>query len=808
MRGGGQRVARSSERGGGAVVLQRRAAQLSAEVLPGVAQPAVREPGWHRAQRAAQERARLDAEDAQLAAQRQVQPRRLAGKRLGPIDQEPAALPDHDAPLAAAREQRAQRERLAVQPHPHTARPVELAQHHLAFELLDELHLGGARRCRPLGRAREAAPTGWLDARRCRRALQSPVVDQPLRRAQRKRRDAQRRVDAQGARHHRAVQHDQPLVPGRGAGGGVGIEHAAEVVDRAVGRVVAHRRPAQRMHGEQRPAHAAHHLLHRERGRSPQRVRERLVLEAGLAAQLVQARLAIVQRLCLAKARPADLHGAVAAALARTALQLDAALRAVVAHDRDDQRVVRRGLVEGAGVVLDAIHCVVLAIALGQREQAFAERGGFLQQPAQRPRHRQLLDHHVALRVAAAQVDHCGDGRPDGALGGRRSLVRRAIHSPRDARHDGDHVAVGGAARAERGREAQRHAGVGRARRLARAQQDLGGAERPRRQHHAPRAQPRGGALAQPQLLVGVGEQHMPQRAMALQPQHRRPGEEARPGSMRLRQQRRVQRSLRAVIAAGGAVAAVHALLQRHAGRGDRVLLQGHGDGGGLEGLRTGERAKLLELSKRVRLAGHDGVALALGTACGQRMHQPLGPVAQRRLPADLARPRARLEDRRVRPGHHAGIDERAAAQPVGLQHADVLADAHVEEPFAPSARTQPLRRAEAHLAGKIRGTRGKVAGKEFEPALDHPHAQRPVALAATRELRGRDRAPVAAAHDEQVHMRLVGGRLAVLRELGQQHLQPFGKPRIVGRPFSRRRQRRLRFHALSPNRARPGWRG
>jgi hypothetical protein len=112
---------------------------------------------------------------------------------------------------------------------------------------------------------------------------------------------------------------------------------------------------------------------------------------------------------------------------------------------------------------------------------------------------------------------------------------------------------------------------------------------------------------------------------------------------------------------------------------------------------------------------------------------------------------------------HHARVDQGAAAEAVGHQGAHIRAHAEIEQPVELAARVGRLVAAEAHVARQLVGIPGKGAGKVFLAALQHADVDRPaIGVARAGELRGGDRAAVAAADDEDVD-----GRAARSRRFG-----------------------------------------
>jgi len=169
----------------------------------------------------------------------------------------------------------------------------------------------------------------------------------------------------------------------------------------------------------------------------------------------------------------------------------------------------------------------------------------------------------------------------------------------------------------------------------------------------------------------------------------------------------------------------------------------------------------------RLAVAPHDGA-----------QHFPCLRKAAGSLPifADALRPLRALEDFGIGFRHHPGIDQRAAAQSVGDQRADVGPDTNVEQALALAARAGSALGAEAHVAGEVGHARRKHARQVLLAALEHADADLPaITVRAPGELRRSDGASVSAADDDDVKVGAFahGSRSA----LGDEFLEPPGDP-------------------------------
>ena len=569
-------------------------------------------------------------------------------------------------------------------------------------EPLEHLELGvdRARGCRV---RIDRAPPRALEhgrRRRDRRARRAPRRAQPpdpvaqrADGAQRQHGDRQRRVHAERGRHDRAVEDDE-VVTGDPATALVDV-HAADAVDDARARIVGHPAAAERVHGEQRPGRGADHAGDVGRDRPPERVREHR--RAGLAGgheALERGDLAREQRV-IRQTGPSDGDCAVAVVVVeRVGHRHDATGGAVVTHHRDDARARDRVAVDRGRIA----PVVVLTVAPAREAAELCQRVGggerLLEQPAQRPRNREFLDRDRLERIVA-QVDESGDGRSDVAQRRRRVLVADRLGRVGAPVDGGDHVAIAREALAQRRRQDEPGA--------SRAQQQLRRAERAGGQHDPARAH-RHRALATAQLVVGVVGEQSPAGAVVcrLEPDRGRGRVDLDTRARGAREQVHVERILGAEVAAGRAVAAAHAGLERHT---PARHARAHRD---RDRHRSEARVRRLvrePLQRPVlgwRAVGvvEDGVGRCCGRARRAHEHASAGvPVRQRVIGADLGRPAGSREDRFGRREHHAGIDERATPQPAGDQGGDVGAGTHVEQALAHAAWRLRLGRAEPHVA-------------------------------------------------------------------------------------------------------------
>ena len=282
----------------------------------------------------------------------------------------------------------------------------------------------------------------------------------------------------------------------------------------------------------------------------------------------------------------------------------------------------------------------------------------------------------------------------------------------------------------------------------ARAQQDLGRAEGARGEDHVAGDETERTALPRAQIGIGVDDVEQPHRTVAASPRMRvrldRRGARGAARSPRCRSQRRrcsarqqqvdVERVLGAVVAAGRAVAAAQALVERDAGRRRALLRQRDRDRGGLERFRPA-----LSVPPCARARGtwpapcRDSRATVLDTAL-PRASSTSAPSSRRAF-AKRSRRSSSLSVR-IASGHSArrntssvgsAITPALMSEPppkaVRDDGAHVGADAHVEEPFALAAGARRAFGREAHVSGEIGEPRRKHPRQVFAAALEDADA-------------------------------------------------------------------------------------
>ncbi len=267
---------------------------------------------------------------------------------------------------------------------------------------------------------------------------------------------------------------------------------------------------------------------------------------------------------------------------------------------------------------------------------------------------------------------------------------------------------------------------------FARAQQDLGRAERAGGQHHG---LGRDGARTR-LLAIGGGEMDAPMGALALDMADGELGEDLGAMGVRVGQISERDGVLGADIAARAAIAAQRAGGLRDAGGIDGLGEAHHhrgGDGGLTEaGARRFQRAIFGEIGRGriTRRAQHGG---------GARIAH-----LQQAVVAHLLGPGGIGEDARVGLQRDGGIDERAAAEPAADEHMDVAAEPEIEQAGAIAA--PHLAAIDLELAPQLGQAARELAGHEFAPALDDADAH-----AGAREPRGGDAAAIARADHDRV---------------------------------------------------------
>ncbi len=387
-----------------------------------------------------------------------------------------------------------------------------------------------------------------------------------------------------------------------------------------------------------------------------------------------------------AQLRPAHQDRAIPARLAGIPDQLERSRGAVIAHHRDDRRAFHRGAIDRTGVGPVVLPAVDLLVGLTQPVER--ERGGehLLEQAAQRPRDGELLDGIGRSRVAA-QVEHRGDRGSDAPAAGLVAFVRDGVHLAILAVDHCKHVAVGREMPSERIGELEL---VG-----ARAQQDLRGPERARGEDQLAGVDLERLSMARAQGAIGGHGVYDPaadaaRAAVALDAHHARAGVDGGAVVRRLDEQVEVEGILRAEVAAGGAIAAFLAMLERHhrAGRRQRAWVDafGHADGDG-----DARVARGLDAFQCARLGGLRSAGIPVGA------EHSFGAVI---VGAEIAQDRVTFKQAGGRPQHHARVDERAPAEPIGDHRIDVGAEANVEKALETSRGARRARRVEAHVTG------------------------------------------------------------------------------------------------------------
>ena len=273
-------------------------------------------------------------------------------------------------------------------------------------------------------------------------------------------RNRQCRIDAQRRGDDGAVQHHQPFVQGRDRAR-IGIKYPPEVVGDAAANIVRHGAAAQRMHRQQGAALAAEDILELVRQGAPHRVVDDPAAQLGLRQGIFELGVVLLQTRVVAQRRP--VHGqqsvsvsiliCVAGCLA-SAGHAQLSLGVVTAYQRQCQRVPDRNCVYRR-VVRARQSVMAPEIAVNQPQQQVGAGHGLLEQPAQRTRYRQVLNHHIGGRITRAQIDHGGDGRSHPAPAGPDVFIGDRVHLRGQVVRHHDHVAVGGELAPQLGRKTQ-----------------------------------------------------------------------------------------------------------------------------------------------------------------------------------------------------------------------------------------------------------------------------------------------------------------------------------------------------------------
>ena len=560
----------------------------------------------------------------------------------------------------------------------------------------------------------------------------------------------------------------------------VGVEHAPVLVHHAVVDLLGHAATAQGVHGERgRAGLRVVGSAHQPGGRAQCRVFQQ---HAGIA-------LDHRERLRVQFAEPLALLRAVLQLQPLTArAERHRAGRAVVSHDQQQLRVAERAGIERRPIVqrLPTRESARQDVGRAQLRQQ-AKRGEQLVRDArQRARDGGVLDQQpVFERAVRRHADAAGDGRPD--AGTIRGVVGLANSDPVDFLAGqvgrGQIVAIGRQALAQGARERQLRPAAPR---IAAAQQNFRAAEGARRQDHlaCPQYMGQGGG-AGARILGGVRglEADAPMLAVALQPQHRHPGVQARAGGFRARQIAVGEGLLGVEVAARHAFAATDAQVRL------QLALSGIPIGAGflraqlhaefdrckarvLSGLShaVGQRLEPRHLLRRspLRTGGlavdrHRALIGGPERRTGQRGARGRQMRLQRRQ-IDVVRPDAvpavgALEDCIVRRHHHVGVDLAATAKRVADQGADAAAEADVEQR---RIRPQALRRAapiEAHHVDERAQAAGELATQILVAALQHADLHAPLGQA-----QGGNRAAIARA--DHHHLACVRFGLQLLDQL------------------------------------------
>ena len=463
------------------------------------------------------------------------------------------------------------------------------------------------------------------------------------------------------------------------------VVDGAMLVDDALLQMAAHAATAERMHRQQRPSRALHERVHRGRQKLPEWIRHHAATEVGSRGKLGQLSVLRFEQGLAHEARPAYLQLAVALQTLRALGQVQPALGTVVAHHRERQRALKSLWMHGTGVGHRMSVPMARAIHRAQRLQCAGGGEHLRGETPEDARHREVFDDDALRRALTRQadlgIDDAGDGRADLAARGRRVFVGDALGRRVEAIAEAEHVAIAREALAQARGESERRGAL-------RAQQELGGTEAPRRDDDAPCQQRHRPALAAVQHLVGVARPDLPEllRIVALQPQHGRTAIDLGTVTAREREQVGVERFLGAIVAAARAVAAAPAGCEPHAADGD-LLRHRHGDGRRAVArvvLRQAETLHQPRLGQRGSRFAMDVVVAAIVRRAEQTLGAlvVLGPT---RIVAPADRP-AGIEDLGARNLHHTGVDQGAAAEPVGEHHVEITADAQVEQTLAAAA--------------------------------------------------------------------------------------------------------------------------
>ena len=219
-----------------------------------------------------------------------------------------------------------------------------------------------------------------------------------------------------------------------------------------------------------------------------------------------------------------------------------------------------------------------------------------------------------------------------------------------------------------------------------------------------------------------------------------------------LGQQTHIQRDLRAMVAAGGAIAATDARFQRHAGDRPGTRTGGHGNRYGA----LSSPAQAFQCPG-LGILVYDGIGFIPGTGSQPLLNHVVVTV-DRAIASQLGRPWGLLHDIRAGSQHDARIDERAPADSVGDKRHDIAAHPDIEQ-----ARSHALGRGldagtESHVARELGRAGGKAAAQILQPALKDADGEGTLGRIRSRRPASREhprgnRGAIAASHDDQVEI-------------------------------------------------------
>jgi hypothetical protein len=253
--------------------------------------------------------------------------------------------------------------------------------------------------------------------------------------------------------------------------------------------------------------------------------------------------------------------------------------------------------------------------------------------------------------------------------------------------------------------------------------------------------------------VAGAPQADFPVAVALFHVRHR--GADEQLGAQRLRLGEIVhrQRVLGAEVASRHAVAAAHAALLLHALRVAPVGLEPDRDAD-RAGVKACCRCEFREAAEFRQIRGLGRLRAQHRARLCEHLAQLTDVALQRRRPLLVQ------EHVRLRRLDHAGVDERAAAQAVAHQRADILADAKVVQAIGAALDVGVVRARQAHVPGHFGDARREAARDVFGAALQHADSRRPAIRGAignpgARKARRRHGAAVAAADHDHVEMRL-----------------------------------------------------